>query len=35
MNDIISLAQYQDVHTMGFTSMREVEESEQSPGGGL
>ena len=26
MNDIISLAQYQDVHTMGFTSMREVEE---------
>ena len=26
MNDIISLAQYEDVHTAGFTSMRDVEE---------
>jgi hypothetical protein len=26
MHDIISLAQYEDVHTAGFTSMREVEE---------
>ena len=25
MNDIISLAQYEDINTMGFTSMREVE----------
>ncbi len=26
MNDIITLAQYEDIHTMGFTSMREVED---------
>jgi hypothetical protein len=26
MHDIISLAQYEDIHTMGFTSIREVEE---------
>jgi len=26
MNEIITLAQYEDVHTAGFTSMREVEE---------
>jgi len=26
MNDIITLAQYEDIHTAGFTSMREVEE---------